>query len=103
MVRFLLEKGVDPNGRYWIPFDSFLMKTASLSSPNIMISLLDHDAAIQGSLVLSSAAEEGRIDSAKILLERGADINEVFDLDLDGDEDDIVGTALHVAVKHDQE
>ena len=102
MVRFLLEKGADPNGMYWIPPETFLIKAASLPSSNILKSLLDYGAKLQGSAALKGAAEEGRVDSAKVLLKHGADIDEVFRLDLFEDKRDIVGSALHVAVKRKQ-
>ncbi len=102
MVRFLLEKGADPNGMYWIPPESFLLKAASLNSPDIMKALQDHGAKLKGSMALRGAAKNGRIDSAKILLEQGADVDEIFLLDLFQDERDNLGTALHIAAKHKQ-
>ena len=98
MVRFLLSKGADPNGMYWIPPDVYLVEAASLASPDILNTLLDHGADVADLMALKGAAEGGRIDSAKILLDRGADIDEVFCYD-----DLIIGTALHVTVQHDQE
>ncbi|PVH96603.1 ankyrin [Periconia macrospinosa] len=103
MVRFLLEKGADPNDRLWF-FTPFLMKAASLPEPDIMVALLEHGAELKGSGALQGAAEAGRITAAEILLERGADVDEVFRLGLFDDESiDIKGMALHAAVKHSQE
>ncbi|KAH8701858.1 ankyrin repeat-containing domain protein [Talaromyces proteolyticus] len=105
MVRFLLSKGADANDQYWIPNDTVLARAASLPSLEILTLLLEHGAKIQGSKALKSAAENGRIDAATMLLARGADINEVFRHDLWDDDaaKDTIGTALHVAVQHDQE
>ena len=104
MVRFLLSKGADANEQYWIPNDSVLARAASLPSLEILALLLEHGAKIQGSKALKGAAEGGRIDAATMLLARGADINEVFRHDLWDDDvaKDTIGTALHVAVQHDQ-
>ncbi|XHG07054.1 hypothetical protein AWENTII_010220 [Aspergillus wentii] len=105
MVRFLLSKGADANDIYWIPFDSVLARAASLPSLEIVNLLLQHGANVQSSNALKGAAECGRINAATILLEHGADINQVFRHDLYDDDDprDIIGTALHVAVQHDQQ
>ncbi len=104
MVRFLLSKGADPNDQYWIPNDTVLARAASLPSQEILNLLLEQGAKIQGSKALKGAAEGGRIDAATVLLARGADINEVFRHGLWDDDTakDTIGTALHVAVQHDQ-
>jgi len=105
MVRFLLSKGADANDQYWIPNDTVLARAASLPSLEILTLLLEHGAKIQGSKALKGAAESGRIDAATMLIARGADINEVFRYDLWDDDTakDTIGTALHVAVRHDEE
>lgn len=105
MVRFLLSKGADPNDQYWIPNDTVLARAAYLPSLKIVALLLEHGANVQTSQALMGAAESGRVDSATILLDHGADINEVFRHHLYDDDDsrDTIGTALHVAITHDQE
>lgn len=105
MVRFLLSKGADANDEYWIPNDTVLARAASLPSLAILALLLEHGAKVAGSKALKGAAENGRIDAATMLLARGADINEVFRHNLWNDDVamDTIGTALHVAVQHDQE
>ncbi|OJJ01788.1 hypothetical protein ASPVEDRAFT_83315 [Aspergillus versicolor CBS 583.65] len=104
MVRFLLSKGADANDQYWIPNETVLARAASLPSLEIMTLLLEYGANVQTSQALMGSAESGRIDTATILLEHGADVNEVFRHNLWDDDAtrDTVGTALHVAVQHDQ-
>jgi ankyrin repeat protein len=105
MVRFLLRKGADANDQYWIPNDTVLARAASLPSLEILTLLLEYGAEIEGSRALMGAAESGCIDAATVLLARGASINEVFRHGLwdDDEAQDTIGTALHVAVQHDQE
>ena len=105
MVRFLLSKGADANDQYWIPFDSVLERAAYLPSLEIVTLLLEYGANVQTSRALKGAAESGHIDAAVLLLEHGADVNQVFRHHLWDDDDprDTIGTALHVAVQHDQE
>ncbi|KAH8422609.1 ankyrin repeat domain-containing protein [Aspergillus melleus] len=105
MVRFLLSKGADANDQYWIPNDTVLARAASLPSLEIMTLLLEHGASVQSSQALKGAAESGHVDAATVLLAHGADVNEVFRHNLWDDDDarDTIGTALHVAVQHDQE
>ena len=103
LIRFLLAKGADPNGPYAFPPISFLNQAALLRSTTIMQLLLDHGAAVQGSMALQGAAEGGCISAAGLLLESGADVNEVFRYNLSDRNVDVIGTALHVAVRHDQE
>lgn len=104
MVRFLLSKGANANDTYWLPPETVLARAAKLPSLEIMKLLLEHGAKIEGSRALVGAAEGGNIDAATVLLAHGADINEVFRWDL-WDDDlamDTIGTALYIAVKHDQ-
>jgi hypothetical protein len=105
LVRFLLAKGANPNDQFWISFEPFLMRAASLPKPDIMVALLDNGARMKGGRALEGAAEKGRIEAAEILLKRGADVDEIFRMGLFDDKPqfDVRGTALHVAVKNDQE
>ncbi|KAF2276883.1 ankyrin [Westerdykella ornata] len=103
LIRFLLAKGADPNGMYWVPPITFLHMAAELGSTTIMELLLDHGAVVQGTAALEGAARVGSIEAAQLLLERGADVNAVLRYDMCDHDGDIIGTALHVAVRHDQE
>ena len=103
LVRFLLGKGADPNGMYWIPPEVYLVKAASLPEPDILNLLLDHGAEVEGSMALKGAAEEGRVDNARILLERGAGIDEVLRYEFLPDDANLIGTPLQVARQHKQE
>ncbi|KAJ6135022.1 hypothetical protein N7512_000182 [Penicillium capsulatum] len=105
MARFLLSKGADANDSYWIPFESVLSRAASLPSLEIVTLLLKYGADIHRSQALKGAAETGQIDAATLLLEHGADVNQVFRHNLWDDDltQDTIGTALYVAVQHDQE
>ncbi|CAG9975651.1 unnamed protein product [Clonostachys byssicola] len=102
MVNFLLDKGADVNGVEWIPPVSFLASAAERPSLDILAALLDHGATLPGSHALRTAAEAGNISAVEMLLERGADIDEVHKWDIYGNEMDIIGTALHEAVENDQ-
>ncbi|KAF2018278.1 ankyrin [Aaosphaeria arxii CBS 175.79] len=100
LVQFLLSKGADPNDMYWIPQDTFLSAAAALPSTEILTLLLDHGADVESSMALNGAAEKGRIESAKILLDRGADVDQILSYPFI---EAVLGTALHVAVKNEQE
>jgi hypothetical protein len=103
LIRFLLTKGADPNNVYQFHPTSLLHQAALGRSPDIMQLLLDYGATMQGSKALLGAAEGGSIEAAALALDSGADVNEVFRWDLlDGDKD-VIGSALHVAVKHGHE
>jgi ankyrin repeat protein len=103
LVRFLLEKGANPNQQYEFPFVSLLNKAASIGSLPIMQLLLDHGAVIPDSKALIGAAEEGRIEAAEFLLRSGAVLNEVSRWDISDSAADNPGSALHVAVRYNQE
>ncbi|VUC22921.1 unnamed protein product [Clonostachys rosea] len=102
MVNFLLETGEYVNGVEWIPPVRFLASAAKLPSLDVLSALLDHGATLPGSLALRTAAGAGNIGAVEMLLERGADIDEVHIWEIYGDEMDIIGTALHEAVDNDQ-
>ncbi|KAK2596105.1 hypothetical protein QQS21_006452 [Conoideocrella luteorostrata] len=102
MVKFLLNKGANANNVGWIPPVTFLARAAALPSRDILIALLEHGAEIPGSGALFAASEAGNVGAAEVLLEKGADVNEVTKVDLWGDARDVLGTALHAATKHEQ-
>lgn len=103
LIRFLLTKGADPNNVYQFPPISLLHQAALCRSIDIMQLLLDHGATIQGSKALLGAAEGGNVEAAALALDSGTDVNEVFRWELSDDDRDVIGSALHVAVKHGHE
>jgi ankyrin repeat protein len=104
LIRFLLAKGADPNNYYPFPCISLLHQAALLRSTVIIRLLLDHGATMRGSKALQGAAQVGSVEAAALALELGEDVDEVFRWDMCDQEDvDIIGTALHVAVRHNQE
>ncbi|KAG5999565.1 hypothetical protein E4U43_001996 [Claviceps pusilla] len=100
MARFLLERGAEPNGVSWVMEESFLALATKHPSCDILTALLDHGANIPGSRALFAAARAGNLAAAEVLLVRGADVNEVANLDFYDDRRDNLGTALHAAAEH---
>ena len=104
LVRFLLARGADPNSYYPFPRISLLQQAALLQSMVIMRLLINHGATMRGSKALQGAAQAGSVDAAALALGLGEDVDEVFRWDMcDQEEVNNVGTALHVAVRHNQE
>lgn len=78
LVEYTLSKGADPNSTVEKQnSDSNLACAARWSDPETVRILLDHGALIQGSRALVRAAEGGKLENMRLLLDRGADINEV--------------------------
>lgn len=78
LAQYALEKGARPDD----PVDAQLGRTplacAAMSSDTGMLGLLlDHGAKLPGSGALILAAERGKVENAKFLLQRGADVNEI--------------------------
>jgi len=98
LTEFLLESGASPNGQYL--YQTFIAKAASQPTSELLGLLLRHGATLEG-YPLRSAAEYRRIANAELLLNHGADINEVFtETDTLADPPCEVpqGTALHSAI-----
>ncbi|VUC32100.1 unnamed protein product [Clonostachys rosea] len=102
MVKFLLEKGANVNGMLWIPCWSFLAHAATFPSIDILNELLSHEAKLPGSIALRAAAQAGNIKMAEVLLEKGADVNELDRWNMTDQPDDFIGTPLHGAVIDEQ-
>lgn len=80
MKRFevLLRAGADPNGDcMWGALFPALGTAAAKGSLNMLLQLLNAGAKIPQSVALHAAANFGRVDSMELLLEHGADVNEV--------------------------
>ncbi|MCJ1479401.1 hypothetical protein MMC13_008086 [Lambiella insularis] len=103
ITTFLLSKGADPNRYYTFDKDTLLGRAAGGQSLGIMEALLTHGAKVKGSHALRQAAEQGRIENARRLLDAGADINEVFTRAEYGSTKEVRwGSALHFALKRRQ-
>ena len=102
LIRFLLARGANPNGSYSFPMISFLNQAALDGSTDIIQLLLDYGAAFQGSKAWQGAAQGGSIKAAELLLKLGVDMNEILRLDLVDVDRDVIGTPLHIAIRHYQ-
>lgn len=111
-TKFLLENGRDPNINASSHFGELDVLTYSIAgqhpSHEVLQLLLQHGADIRGKGAAIAAAEVGRLDDLKLLVEYGADLEEVeqwwlYFRDDDGDMDEgsagIVGTALYRACR----
>ena len=81
LVQFLLENGADPNSDRvcgdWVAMTYAV--AGSRASTEVLELLLDHGCVIQETGALIAAAEVGNMEAAKLLVERGADLEEVWD------------------------
>lgn len=95
-----LDHGANPNLHLVDEHKSLLAAVAELSSVEIARLLIERGGAtVRGSGAIIMAAEEGKLDMLKFLLERGADVNEVgIEHPTDPRFQEDVGTALHRAV-----
>lgn len=98
-ARFCLENSADPNLHMVDDSMYALTATAEMSTVEVADLLLQHGAKMEGSGAIVLAAEEGKLDMVKFLLEKGAEIDEIGLKDFG---DDAVteegGSALHKAV-----
>ena len=99
-VSFCLKHGANPNLGLYAHMWSALATGAKLgASMEIIEMLLDAGARIEESNALHTAAENGRIDAVRILLENGADIDAIgFEYCADEGQAEEAGNALHFAV-----
>ena len=101
-VRFCLENGADPNLSHESTTYSPLATAARHASVKVVSLLLEYGAKIIGSGALALAAQEGKLDTVKFLLEKGTFVDENFTrCGSDYDEQNNEGTALHL-VKRDR-
>jgi ankyrin repeat protein len=100
-VKWLLAHGADPNANRYSGTAHVIEVGARLASPATLRLLLDHGAPVRGVRALAYAARCGRADAAELLLERGADVNEMADSEClpDAERAEGIGTALHAAAR----
>lgn len=97
---FCLRRGADPNKNLRDEHKTLLAAVAELASVETVKMLVeDGGAAVRGSGAIIMAAEEGKLDMVKYLLDNGADINEVgIEHPTDERYKEDMGSALHKAV-----
>jgi ankyrin repeat protein len=80
-------------------YKTLLAGVAELASVEMAALLIRHGANVKGSGAIVMAAEEGRLDMVKLLLDQGADINEIgIENPTDPRSKEDMGSALHRAV-----
>ncbi|PHH87896.1 hypothetical protein CDD83_8272 [Cordyceps sp. RAO-2017] len=101
LTEYLLSKGADPNGYYMS--NTLLGVAARLPDADVLRVLLLNGAQVAGSRALQQAAQYWRIQSAEVLLEHGASLDEVFTKVLYDDNmrpaEFPLGCALHFAIQ----
>ena len=99
-VRFCLENGADPNLNIYLDIYSPLAHAARYASISVVSLLLKYNAELHGHGTVALAAQHGKLDMAKFLLKNGAFVDENCETsELDTDEQDQQGTALHLVKK----
>lgn len=77
MVRYMLEKGAEPNRRLDCEGRKTTLACAAWHSDEDMVQLLlQYGARLQESGALVMAAQEGKLDMVRMLIAKGADVNE---------------------------
>lgn len=101
LIKFLLENGAPAHDYEWFPGESLLANSARFKTLDIMKLLLEHGAKANDNSSMRAAAEEGNIPALKLLMQRGAHIDEPYFQygDVEGSN---YGTPLHWAVIAEQ-
>jgi ankyrin repeat protein len=104
LVRFLLEKGADPNLGYASgDFEALVWAIIGRSAKLDVVKLLhDHGVVVKGTGALIAAAEHGNLAAVELLLKSAdVDLEEVEDYGgyLDKEKEENLGTALYAAAK----
>lgn len=94
-VRFCLKNFTDPNLNLAFNQHSILAHAADFASFEICELLIEWRADIKGSNALTIASHMGRADLVILLLQIGADANEMGVASIDDNPEEIEGTALH--------
>ena len=98
-ARLCLDHGADPNRNLVDEHKSTLAAVAELASVEMAELLIQHGAHVKGSGALIMAAEEGKLDVVGLLLDKGADINEIgIEHPTDPRFKEDMGSALHRAI-----
>lgn len=92
---FCFENGANPNMHLVDDSKSALAAVAETSSQEMLVLLIKHHANLEDSGALVVAAEAGKLDNVKHLLEHSADIDEVGLEWPDSQEMEDIGIALH--------
>ena len=96
LVKFFLSHGANPTGHYLQAEDTYLGAAARRSSSEMLKLLLQHGSTLEGSQALRQAVERGQLRNAEILLDCGADVNEVYTRpDYLANKDEVMGCPLH--------
>ena len=77
MVTICLSHGADPKTNLVDEHLSILAAVADLASVGITTLLLEHGARLRGRCAIIKAAEARKLEMVRVLLEEGADVNEV--------------------------
>ncbi|TWU73842.1 hypothetical protein ED733_005294 [Metarhizium rileyi] len=101
LAEYLLSRGADPSGSYMS--ESLLGVAATLPNDEVLRALVRFGAPVAASQALQQAARYWRIQAAEVLLQHGADVNEVFTRSQYRENMELVeiplGCALHFAVQ----
>lgn len=99
MATICLSYSADPNANLVDEHTSILAAVAELASVGMAKLLLKHGARLRGSGAIVKAAEAGKLEMVTVLLEEGADVNEIgIEHPTDPRYKEDMGTALHRAV-----
>ena len=99
MATICLSYSADPNANLVDEHMSILAAVAELASVGMARLLLKHGARLRGSGAIVKAAEAGKLEMVTVLLEEGADVNEIgIEHPTDPRYKEDMGTALHRAV-----
>jgi ankyrin repeat protein len=99
-AQLCLDRGADPNQNLVDEHQSILAAVAELASVEMAALLIRYGARVKGSGAIVMAAEEGKLDVVRLLLDKGADINEIgIEHPTDPRFQEDMGSALHRAVE----
>lgn len=97
--RFLLESSTNPNMKQGYNGHFILANVVAFASIEICELLVAWGAKVKGSSALTIASQRGRAELVKLLLKRGAAVNEIGVASIEDDPEDLEGAALHLIEK----